>query len=105
MIICHNVYTPRFNKMEQEANIGVSKQSKANLGTLLPLELYSLMPTTAEIVQAGCLNLNGGVCSLCFKASIHAKCDCRSSDTRGKNKCNPFLQRNVEIAIKKKKSL
>lgn len=98
MLICHNVYTPRFNKMQQEANIGVSKQSKANLGTLLPLELYSLMPTTAEIV-----NFNGGVFSLCFKASIHAKCDCRSSDTRGKNKCNPFLQRNVEIASKKKK--
>lgn len=50
------------------------------------LELYyhwsdSLMPTTAEIIQAGRLNFNGGVCSLCFKASIHAKCDCKSSDT------------------------
>lgn len=75
MIICHNVYIPRFNKMQQEANIGVSKQFKANLGTLLPLELYSLMPTTAEIVQAGHY-----VSKHLYMQSVI----CRSSDTRGK---------------------
>lgn len=56
------------------------------------LELYyhwsdSLMPTTAEIIQAGRLN---------FKSVIAGHL------TRGKKKCNPSLQRNVEIASKKK---